>query len=363
MPLPAPILAVTGINGFIASHVALQFLSKGWSVRGSVRSASKAEFVRSNPVFKEWVDKGKFEVIVLGDFNTDDFGPLLEGVEAVAHLAAPNALTGGVSWAEYRDPTVGGVSRLLEAAKDSTTIKGINIMSSAAAAFDPANFATDNESWLVEDDWLPLDEATLVAMDPASPFTTSLWYSGSKKFAELEAYKWVENNKPSWKLATLLAAIVYGPPITLVSPSDMNDVSTTGGSVKDWVALVQGKDKPVPAQFSTVWVDVRDMATAFFETIAQGKSGRFFINAGDYDVQNFVDTMRKLRPDLDAYIPLGEPDKPNKFIHHINSDKSVKDLGMKYRSIEDCVADTLDYLEKIGVFKIPPGAWKKEQVR
>ncbi len=40
-------LAITGISGFIASHIAIQALEKGYKVIGTVRSTAKADRVRA----------------------------------------------------------------------------------------------------------------------------------------------------------------------------------------------------------------------------------------------------------------------------------------------------------------------------
>ncbi len=37
------LVLVTGVNGYIASHIADQFLEAGYRVRGTARSASKAQ--------------------------------------------------------------------------------------------------------------------------------------------------------------------------------------------------------------------------------------------------------------------------------------------------------------------------------
>ena len=56
---------VTGANGYIAVWVVKTFLDQGFSVRGTVRSESKAGHLRK--LFKDFGDK--FEVVVVEDIT------------------------------------------------------------------------------------------------------------------------------------------------------------------------------------------------------------------------------------------------------------------------------------------------------
>ena len=66
-PLVAPgsKILVTGANGFIAIYVVQRLLQDGYSVRGTVRSASKGEHLKK--VFSEYGDK--LELVVVDDFT------------------------------------------------------------------------------------------------------------------------------------------------------------------------------------------------------------------------------------------------------------------------------------------------------
>lgn len=54
---------VTGVNGYIGSHTADQLLSLGYKVRGTVRDASRAQWVK--PLFDQKYGEGKFELFVV----------------------------------------------------------------------------------------------------------------------------------------------------------------------------------------------------------------------------------------------------------------------------------------------------------
>ena len=59
------LILVTGISGYIGSHVANQLLIAGYRVRGTVRSEQKGSWVRE--VFDEKYGEGKVETVVVAD--------------------------------------------------------------------------------------------------------------------------------------------------------------------------------------------------------------------------------------------------------------------------------------------------------
>ena len=58
-------ILVTGANGFIAGHVADQFLQIGYKVRGTVRDAIKSRWLLV--FFDKKYGPGKFEMVVVED--------------------------------------------------------------------------------------------------------------------------------------------------------------------------------------------------------------------------------------------------------------------------------------------------------
>lgn len=65
---PGSWVLVTGVNGFIASHVADQLLAAGYKVRGSVRNADKAKWMYD--VFSPY-GKGNFELVEIADLTVE----------------------------------------------------------------------------------------------------------------------------------------------------------------------------------------------------------------------------------------------------------------------------------------------------
>jgi hypothetical protein len=66
------LVLVTGISGFVATHVALEYLKNGHPVRGTVRSKEKGEVVKKTPCFQPYLEQLSFVVVedlVTGDFS------------------------------------------------------------------------------------------------------------------------------------------------------------------------------------------------------------------------------------------------------------------------------------------------------
>jgi nucleoside-diphosphate-sugar epimerase len=59
---------VTGVTGFIATHVADQLLKAGYSVTGTARSQAKAEPVQA--LFEKY-GADKFKIIITGDLEKE----------------------------------------------------------------------------------------------------------------------------------------------------------------------------------------------------------------------------------------------------------------------------------------------------
>ena len=60
---------ITGINGFIASNIADQFLKLGYKVRGTTRDAQRTGWVAD--LFVHKYGYGSFEMVVVPNIETD----------------------------------------------------------------------------------------------------------------------------------------------------------------------------------------------------------------------------------------------------------------------------------------------------
>ncbi|TYJ53748.1 hypothetical protein B9479_005586 [Cryptococcus floricola] len=347
----SPLIAITGINGFIATEVVLLFLSHGWHVRGSVRTTAQADKLKVHPAYEKHFASGKLEVVVVADLSKADFTELLEGADAVASLAAPLPKLGDptLTWSDFKGPTSDPLLRILDYAKKSTTIKSVAIMSSSASSL---RLDHQPNKVYTEDDWTPYTEEYCESLSAATnPMATIIWYFAAKKYAEEAVLKWQETEKPSFAISTFCPPMVYGPAHYIPALADLKALK---GSTDEFLNLFIGKDQPLPGQFSWSFVDVRDVAEALYLGVTKEVSGKYLVSGHEYSWQELADKLRELRPDLEAYFPLGEPGKriPNEW--SMDSSKSKRELGIEYRSTEETLKGTIDLFEGLGLFKEAP---------
>ncbi|TYJ53747.1 hypothetical protein B9479_005585 [Cryptococcus floricola] len=333
----APLIAITGINGFIATAAVLKTL----------------------PTYAKYVASGELEIIVLGDLVQDDFKELIEKADAVASMAAPGFKTdnpASVKWEHIKGPTIDPTLKFLKYAEESTTIKSVIILSSGVTTVvgrqDPPGKV------YTEDDWAPFTEEFCQTLDPATnPMATFIWYTTAKKLGEQAVLEYIENKKPSFSATIFCPSMVAGPAHFIPSIDALKDLPD--GSSKDFVSLLSGKDQPLPVQISWSFVDVRDVAESFYAAVTKHVSGKFLISGREFTWQEFVDKLRTFRPDLDAYIAAGEPGKEVIGEWSVDGGKSQKELGLEYRTTEETLEHTLEFYEGLGLFKAAPIGAKK----
>ncbi|WWD21546.1 hypothetical protein CI109_106032 [Kwoniella shandongensis] len=357
--MSAKTVLITGLNGFLAPHVAITFLENGWHVRGTVRTEAKKTKVISLPGLKRYVDEGKIEVAIVQDLADANWAPVLEGIDAVAHVASPLdfSLT---SYQAYAKPAVEGTVNLLKAAASVSSIKAVITISSIVAVYDSLKPpSAHNGKVYTEDDWLPYTEkdAENVEKDNVFPkeYYPMFWYNISKKFAELAAQEFYDEVKPHWSFATLCTPAIFGPAQHVNSPKDFNQ--HPGGDLATshlFGLLASGEDSPILPTHIYQAVDVRDAALSAYLAVTKNANGRFLISGGDETNQQIVRIARKARPDLAKFIPKPDPADdgllPADF-YKVDASKSQKVLGIKYRTLEETVTDTVKRFEELGVYQ------------
>jgi nucleoside-diphosphate-sugar epimerase len=187
------LVLVTGATGFIASHIILEFLKRGYKVRGTVRDASKANWLLEE-TFPSYVAAGSFELVTVPDMVVENaFEEAVKGVSAIAHVASVISLDPNPH--NVIPQTVAGAVNALKAAAKEPTVKEFVFTSSVVAAAMPVpnqEFHVDSNSW----NTFAVDLA--YAPPPYDPIRGMIVYMASKVEAEKALWKWVEENKPSF---------------------------------------------------------------------------------------------------------------------------------------------------------------------
>src|SRR5687767_14121802 len=122
---------VTGISGFIGSHVALALLYGGYSVRGSLRDMSRAAEVAAM-LERAGADLTRLEFVPLDLLEDDGWAEAARGCRYLQHVASPLAVRAPRDREVMIRPAVEGTARALDAAL-AAGVERIVLTSSAAA--------------------------------------------------------------------------------------------------------------------------------------------------------------------------------------------------------------------------------------
>ncbi|KAK0105511.1 methylglyoxal reductase (NADPH-dependent) gre2 [Cadophora gregata] len=326
---------LTGANGFVGSHVLEQFLLAGHSVRGIVRSQSKAQQVLADfpnhgsnldfGIVPDITSPGAFDEVVKSNPPFD----------LVIHTASPFLYRVISSNREFLDPAIKGTLEVLKSVKQyAPSVKRVVITSSCAAVVDFSAPPSVPRKVYTKDDWNP---TTWEAALSGSPNTG---YQASKKFAELSAWDFIKTEKPNFDLVTLTPPMVYGPlRHSIYSPKELNESNS-----RIYKLFIDSKkDAELPPNGMHVYTDVRDLALAHLKaaTVPEASGQRFIICAGQVSSQQISDTLRNSLPEVEERTPIGVPggNPLPEGAYDCSSEKARNVLGMKFRSLEETFVD------------------------
>ncbi|MCB1382956.1 MAG: aldehyde reductase [Notoacmeibacter sp.] len=264
----ADTVLVTGISGFIAKHVALEFLKAGYNVRGTVRDMAKGDMVARTLAQHADVSGLSFASADLG--SDAGWDAAMEGCTGVAHLASPFPLTQPKDENDLIRPAVDGTLRVLKAARAAGIQRFVQTSSTVAVSYGHGH----DKLHFNEDDWSQLDGPGMTA------------YAKSKVLAERAARDFIAREGGDMHFATVNPALVLGPALD-------EDIGTS-------LALIQmfltGKYPGAPKMQMPV-VDVRDIARMHrlaMET-SEPSGGRY---VGCDEFLWFIDVAKALRDGL-----------------------------------------------------------------
>ncbi len=316
---------VTGGTGFIGSHTCQQILDAGHSIKLFVRNKAKAKAIFG----------GKVRSVVTGDIcNVNDVKKALKGCDAAIHMAAMVSTDKGDAEKIYKI-NLAAAKNVLGQAVESGCKKIIHV-SSVTAIYNPKAKKLSHTS--------PLGVAKNA-------------YGRSKVDCERYARELQDDGAP--------LHITY--PASVIGPDTPNLTVPHEGVIANLYGI--GLNMPSGAQY----VDVRDVAQAHETLLSKDlKPGRYPL-AGHYiswkelyakieklSGRNLVTipipgfTMRLIGRTVDVLNPLFEANTPitheamvyaTKWIK-MDSSKSEKELGLKFRPFEGSLIETIQWLER-----------------
>lgn len=226
------------------------------------------------------------------------------------------------------------------------------ITSSSAAVLNPPNHPNvyDESSWCGVTWEQAMDpqntyKASKVRLTSTTHLPLSDLLTGSQKFAEQAAWSFLTTHSPRFTLATINNTYTFGPiPRSLASLTTLN---TSNHRIRD---LVQGRmrDGIHPTAPVFTFVDVRDVALAHVRAMTVPEAGgkRFYVVGGFFSNPRLAGIVRRRFPELEEKLPTreeaeGKDDFPEDHWAFDNS-RSREVLGLKYKGLEESVADTVE---------------------
>ncbi|PPQ91972.1 LOW QUALITY PROTEIN: hypothetical protein CVT25_004547 [Psilocybe cyanescens] len=298
-------------------------LEEGYTIRGAVRSKEKGEYLRN--YFERW--REKVEWTVVPDISKDSaFYEAVKGVDAIIHTASPLPSSNPEPDYTIKPAVHGTVGILTSALKYGTNVKRIVLTSSCSAII---NVVTKPTAMFDETNWA--DEAVQAVKEKGKDNPDMVKYRASKVLAERAAWEFCyqHKNEIGWDLVAL------NPPHPPLQKAD-SPAGLNSSMRKLWGNISQERSDDF-LKVSYGYIDVRDVAAAHVAALQKEAAGgeRIIIANGD--------TTYSVAPELftSGVLQRGNPRLEKTILYVYNPEKGKRVLGIKYRSFEETLKDTL----------------------
>ncbi|MDX1382685.1 MAG: aldehyde reductase [Thermoanaerobaculia bacterium] len=267
--LAATRVLVTGATGFIAQHCILQLLDAGYSVRGSARSASRAERLRDTlrPHLASPDALTGFELVSADLTRDEGWDEAVAGCTYVLHVASPIPRTPPDDEEELIVPARDGVLRVLDASARAG-VRRVVLTSSMAAIL----YGRDRSRVFDESSWSDVESKAIGA------------YEKSKTLAERAAWDFIDKDASGMELAVINPGLVLGPVLD-------DDWGTSGEAIKK----LFDRDFPAVPDMNWACVDVRDVASAHLAamTVPEAAGQRFICAEQNHSMREVAEILAR----------------------------------------------------------------------
>ncbi|KAL2533992.1 Cinnamoyl-CoA reductase 1 [Abeliophyllum distichum] len=318
--VPGKLVCVTGAGGFIASWLVKLLLEKGYTVRGTVRNPDDPK----NSHLREL--EGAKERLILCRADLNDYESLREainGCDGVFHTASP--VTDDPE--QMVEPAVNGAKNVIRAAAEAKVHRIVLTSSIGAVYMDPNR---DPEQAVDESCWSDLEFCK----------NTKNWYCYGKAVSEQAA--WDMAGELGVDMVAINPVLVLGPLLQpTVNASVLHILKYLTGSAKTYANSVQG------------YVHVKDVALAqiiLFET--PSASGRYLCVESVIHRAEVVEVLAKFFPEYPIPTKCSDEKNPRKKPYKF-SNQRLRELGLEFTPVKQCLYDTVKSLQEKGHIPIP----------
>jgi dihydroflavonol-4-reductase len=333
---------VTGGTGFVGGWCVAELLSRGYSVRTTVRNPSREADVRAAVEAAGAQADGRLSVVA-ADLSSDAGWPeAVAGCRHVLHVASPFPPAQPKDPDELIVPARDGALRVLRAAFDAGVERVV--MTSSIAAAHPDG-PTSEEAPSDESAWTDGDDASLTP------------YTRSKAIAEKAAWELARSAGAESRLATVNPGAIIGPALSKDRSFSLQAIERLMGGM------------PAVPRLGFTFVDVRDVADLHIRAMTDPAAGgeRFLAVDRFLWMKEVADILReRLGPDgrkvpsrvapnlliraMALFDPsvrtvVGDLGKRSSY----SSQKARTKLGWSPRPVEDSIAETARSLLDRGI--------------
>lgn len=237
---------VTGLSGFIASHVAKGLLDQGYAIRGTVRNKTKGERI-VEALAEQGADTSRLELFEADLSQDAGWKQAVQDCRFVQHIASPFPLQAPSNREALVPSARAGAMRVIEQAIGAGAERVV--MTSSMVSMMGQKGRKDHMR-VKESDWSDPDWKPLTA------------YAVSKTRAELAVWDYVRSQNSKNRLTTICPGLVFGP-----------DTYKNGGASLELIkGLFTGKFPMMPRLAYPI-VDVRDCASLHIKAMTADAVG------------------------------------------------------------------------------------------
>ncbi|KAF2250780.1 NAD(P)-binding protein, partial [Trematosphaeria pertusa] len=278
---PGSLILVTGGNGYIAGVTIQKLLAAGFRVRGTVRDASRYDWMPSQY-------GPNFSLVEIADMAAPGaFDEAVKGVDGIAHIASPVVFVSDPQAVIV--PAIQNAVGLLEAAAKEESVKSVVYTSSKAACVQ----MEPNKPYHITQSSYNEDSKAAWTLPVTADFArAALNYCCAKTESEQRCFKWVQENKPHFTFNTVVPNVNFG---TVTRPDKTGFISSSG-----ILRFVWEGNLAVAAMFPPEWfVDVEDSALLHIAVLTQPdvQNERLFAFAGPFCYKEILEIFRKSLPE------------------------------------------------------------------